>query len=130
MRGFYGLHQLLALIRSSNLICHAVYLGLGVALFAPAGSFYAENMTKEEVAETWALLSLRQKWMYSVARLFPALLPSLMQKTLVEDNLSPIRTLGGPPIGSKVFNFTHASLDCVCSNSGVMLEHFHSISAI
>ncbi|CAM6081918.1 unnamed protein product [Calypogeia fissa] len=73
----------------------------GVALFAPAGNFYSENMNKDEVSETWGLLTLRQKWMYSMARLFPALLPSFLQKTLIDQSPSPFRSMGGSTIGSK-----------------------------
>ncbi|BFI30615.1 hypothetical protein MPTK2_3g13910 [Marchantia polymorpha subsp. ruderalis] len=58
----------------------------GVAMFAPAGNPYVNNMTKEEVDDIWGLLTLRQKWMHSIARRFPALLPTLLQRTAITNS--------------------------------------------
>ncbi|KAG6558289.1 hypothetical protein Mapa_000039 [Marchantia paleacea] len=58
----------------------------GVAMFAPAGNPYVNNMTKEEIDDIWGLLTLRQKWMHSIARRFPALLPTLLQRTAITNS--------------------------------------------
>lgn len=55
-------------------------------MFAPAGNPYVNNMTKEEVDDIWGLLTLRQKWMHSIARRFPALLPTLLQRTAITNS--------------------------------------------
>ncbi|KAL2634558.1 hypothetical protein R1flu_006037 [Riccia fluitans] len=57
----------------------------GVAMFAPAGNPYVRSMSKEEIGETWGVLTMRQQWMHTIARRFPVLLPRLLQKTAVTD---------------------------------------------
>ncbi|KAL3693365.1 hypothetical protein R1sor_007016 [Riccia sorocarpa] len=57
----------------------------GVALFAPAGNPYVRGMNREEIEETWGVLTPRQKWLHTIARRFPVLLPPLLQKAAITD---------------------------------------------
>ncbi|KAJ7532919.1 hypothetical protein O6H91_13G025700 [Diphasiastrum complanatum] len=56
----------------------------GVFMLAPAGNPYAGNMTKDEIDNSWGLLTLRRKLQYYIARHYPALLPSFLKRTLIK----------------------------------------------